>query len=239
MAFWKASDAPALGVMSRAGLGICALAALLSGIAPFVGDLVEGPDRGGRGTRTATFDEGFAVAGLVCAVLLVGAVLVPRLWAQFTGIVVATLIVFGSGSQVAVPRLSKDFRAEADLVLLGGGKTLVAAVTIGLVGIIVTLVGVRREPPVPLTDPAVEGLEPRVASRAVVALAIAVVGILLGILPPLAITLGVIALAEIQRSEGRLRGQGIAVAAIAIGILSFSLYISLVAFGMLAAVPPA
>ncbi len=111
-----------------------------------------------------------------------------------------------------------------------------AAVTIGLAGIIVTLVGVRREPPVPVADAGAADGEPRAAPRAVVALAVAVVGILLGILPPLAITLGVIALAEIQRSDGRLRGQGIAVAAIAIGILSFSLYISLVAFGMLAAV---
>ncbi len=238
MAFWKASDAPALGLMSRAGLGICALAAAIAGAGPLIGDLLEGPDRAGRGIRTATFDEGFAIAGVVCAVLLVAAALIPRLWAQFTGIVVATLIVFGSGSQVAVPRLSKDFRAEADLVLLGGGKALVAAVTIGLAGLIVTLVGVRREPPVPVPNAGGDG-EPRAAPRAVVALAVAVVGILLGILPPLAIALGVIALAEIQRSGGRLRGQGIAVAAIAIGILSFSLYISLVAFGMLAAVPPA
>jgi hypothetical protein len=239
MAFWKASDAPALGLMSRAGLGICALAAAIAGAGPLIGDLLEGPDRAGRGIRTATFDEGFAIAGVVCAVLLVAAALIPRLWAQFTGIVVATLIVFGSGSQVAVPRLSKDFRAEADLVLLGGGKALVAAVTIGLAGLIITLVGVRREPPVPVADAGGEDGEPRAAPRVVVALAVAVVGILLGILPPLAIALGVIALAEIQRSGGRLRGQGIAVAAIAIGILSFSLYISLVAFGMLAAVPPA
>ncbi len=58
MAFWKASDAPALGVMSRAGLGICALAAAIAGAAPLIGDLLEGPDRAGRGTRTATFDDG-------------------------------------------------------------------------------------------------------------------------------------------------------------------------------------
>jgi hypothetical protein len=239
MAFWKASDAPAFGAMSRAGLGICALAALLAALAPAFGELVEGPDRQGRGIRTATFDDGFVVVLIVCTVVLVGVVLTPRLWAQFTGIVIATIVVFGSGSQVAVPRLSKDFRAEADLILLGGAKTLVVAATIGMAGLIVTLVGVRREPPIPLTEASLTTGGEKTASRAVVALIVALAGVLLGVLPPLAIALGVMALAEIQRSEGRLRGQGIAVAAIAIGIVTFSLYISLTAFGMLAAVPPA
>ena len=239
MAFWKATDAPALGAMSRAGLGICALAAALAALAPALGDLLEGPDRAGRGIRTATFDEGFTIAAVVGVVLLAAAALTPRLWAQFAGIVIATLIVFGSGSQLAVPRLSEDFRAEADLVILGGGKALVAAVTIGMAGLIVTLVGVRRDTPIPLTDPSADAGPQRVAPRAVVALVVALAGILIGVLPPLAIALGVIALAEIQRSEGRLRGQGVAIGAIAVGIVTFSLYFSLTAFGMLAATPPA
>ena len=239
MAFPKASDAPTLGVMSRAGLGICALAALLAALAPLFGDLLEGPDRGGDGIRTATFAGSFAPVAVLCLAVLIGAVLIPRLWAGFTGIVVGTLITFASAIQVGGARLSKEFVAEAELALLGGGTALVVAATIGMAGLIVTLVGVRRETPIPVTAGEPSGAEPRVASRAVVALAVAVAGILLGLLPPLAITLGVISLAEIQRSGGRLRGQGVAVTAIAIGILTFSLYITLTAIGMIAVTPQA
>ncbi len=146
MAFWKASDAPTLGLMSRVGLGICAVAALLAALAPLFGDLLEGPDRGGGGTRTATFADSFVPVAVLCLVVLVAAVLIPRLWAGFTGIVIGTLITFASAIQVGGARLSREFVAEADLVLLGGGTALVVAVTVGMAGLIVTLVGsgVRR-----------------------------------------------------------------------------------------------
>jgi hypothetical protein len=226
-----------MGIMSRVGFAIAALASVLIALAPLVGDVIEGPARSGGATRTAQFDGTLIVLAVAGAVVLAAAALIPRLWAQFAGMVVATLIAVAGGAQIATPRVSKDFAAEADLVLLGGGKTVVAAVTIALAGIIVALVGVRREPPVPLAAPPSDG-PARVGPRAVVALVVAIAGILLGILPPLAITLGVIALVEIRNSEGRLRGQGIAMAAVAIGIVAFSLYISLTAYGMLGTHPP-
>jgi hypothetical protein len=236
MTFLKATGAPTLGMMSRVGLGIGALAAVLAALAPSLGDLVRGPARAAHAERVATFDGSFVPIAVLCALVLAAAVVIPRLWAGFTGIVVATIIAFASGREVWVARTSKEFAADADLVLLGGGKALVAAATIGMAAVIITLVGVRRDTPVPADAPAA-GAGPRNAPRALVALGVAVAGFLVGVLGPLGIALGVIALNEVRGSGGRLRGQGFAIAAIALGILGYSLWIALITSGMLSGSP--
>jgi len=229
-----------LGAVSRAGLGICAAGAALAAAAPAFGDLLRGPARGGGAPRTATFDQYLLVVGIVAAVVLAAAVVLPRLWAHLAGITVATAIVFVAALQLAASRRSRNFAAEADLVLLGGGKAVAVAVAVGLAGIVTTLVGIRHSPrPQAARRTDGDADESRTAPRAIAAFALALVGILLALVPPLAIAFGVLGLMDVRESEGRLRGSGLATAAIVIGILTFSLYITVVGVTMLAGEPPA
>jgi hypothetical protein len=239
------------GVAIRVGLVLGAAAGALAAIAPLWG-LVEGPSRNAPGV-TKSLEPGGAVGGfgVLAAVLLLAAVVVPRLWARLAGLGLATGLSATCGLVVITARTSDDFAPDADVSLLGGGRLLTTAFWVGVVAVGVMLVGFRQLAlaPRPAGDGAVtdgEGAEdapaggagPRSGSRkASVAFALGIVGFVVVIASSLAVALGALALGDIRASGGNLAGRGLAIAGLVLGLLALCLLAALVGVGTLAAKP--
>lgn len=229
----------------RAGLGLGAVAALLVALAP-LGDLTSGPARGAAArTVTQTLSPGIAVAGALAAVVLLGAAMVPRLWVHLLGLAIATAISTTAGLVVLAGRTSSDFVRDATISLELGGALLVLAFWVGYVGVVTALIGFRR---VALSERAAEprqaasagsGDSPRSprSPKAPLAVVLGVAGFFLWFTSSLAIAFGTLALGDIQASQGRLGGKGMAITGLVLGFLSLSALVAIVGVGALTGTP--
>jgi hypothetical protein len=225
----------------RGGLALGAAAGVLVAIAP-AGDLVSGPARGAADT-TATIDLDGAVSalGAVGAVLLVVAAALPWLWAHLAGLALTPLVGITAGLIVLAGRASDDFAAEADLSLERGGVLLVLAFWVSIAAIVLILVGIRQVAMAIPPRRAGEGEDPEAAEpprrssgKATVSVVLAIAGFLgafaaaLAFAAPLAIAFGTLALGDIRSWGGALKGRGVALAGVGLGIVALSLLIALI-----------
>jgi hypothetical protein len=221
----------------RLGLALGAVAGVLAALAP-LGDLVEGPARAGGGTNVLQID-GPAVASLalVAAALLAGAAAAPWLWAWLAGVAVTVALAAGAGLIVVSARTSDDFAKDADVSLKGGGVLLTLAFWLGIVAVVVALVGFRRFALAPTeTRPRYEG-PLRTTAKATTSLVLGIAGFVTVLAAPLAVAFAALALGEIRAADGRLRGRGLALSGLVLGIVALSLLTALVGLGTLAAKP--
>ena len=238
------------GATMRAGLVLGVAAGVLAALAP-LGGLVEGPSRGAPGV-TRTLEPGGAVGGfgVVAGLVLLAAIVVPRLWVWLTGLGLATGLAATCGLIVITGRTSDDFAPDADVSLAGGGRLLTVAFWVGLVAVAVMLTGFRRLAlaPVPAEEGAVEeraeeeppagrGRAGRASGKATTALVLGVVGFVVVIASSLAVALGALALGEIRASGGHQAGRGLAIAGMVLGLIALCLLAALVGVGTLAAKP--
>jgi hypothetical protein len=227
----------------RGGLALGAVAGVLVALAP-MGDLVSGPARGASDT-TATIDlEGsVTVLGVAGVLLLAAAAMVPWLWAHLAGLALTPMVGITAGLIVLAGRASDDFAPEAGLSLERGGTLLVLAFWVSVVAVIVILVGFRQVAMAIPERQAVEAdpeAEPprRTSGKATVSVVLGIAGFLgafaaaLAFAAPLAIAFGTLALGDIRAWGGELRGRGVALTGIVLGIISLSLLIALVGSSM-------
>lgn len=223
----------------RAGLALGALAALLLALAPFF-DVVVGPARSAaRETFTAGIGTSVGVGAAVGAVVIIAAVAKRLLWLHLLGVVVATAVSLLSALLVISARTSDDFADGADLSLRPGGAMLIAAFWLALVGVAITLVGVRMvavaaPPPVIPSSRAGQIVKARTAP---ISAALGVAGVVVVVTAGAAAAYGVLALGDIRSSKGRLSGRGMAFTGLVLGILVLSLLAAVGGVGTLVASP--
>jgi hypothetical protein len=129
---------------------------------------------------------------------------------------------------------------------------LVLGFWVGLAGVIVTLVGIRRlamQASAPSSGAEVAAEEPQVvdetgaparrqtSGKATVALVLGIAGFITVFASSLAVAFGTLALGDIRASRGSLGGRGVAIAGLVLGFIGLSLLIALVGSGMLSATP--
>ena len=222
----------------RRGLGLAALAAALMAVAPFF-DLASGPAAApGGGAYVAGIGISVsAIAISACLAILVGVVR-EVLWVHLLGLVLATGVALVAGLLVIVARTSDNLAEGADVTLRGGGILLVTSFWLALIGIVITLVGVRM---VAIAAPpgtfARTGPQQRARTAPFAAL-LGVLGVVMVVTAAIAVAYGVLALGDIRSSGERLTGRGMAVAGMVLGILVLSLLAAVGGVGAWVASPP-
>ncbi len=221
----------------RAGLSIGAAAAILLALSPLF-DVVTGRAEGG-GEFTAGVGTSVGVGAAIGAIVIMGAVVQRVLWLHLLGLVVATGVALLSALLVITARTSDDFADDADLTLELGGVLLIGSFWLALIGVLVTLVGVRQvaqaaPPPVIPDSRRGELVQARTSS---IAAALGAVGVVLVITAGAAVAYGVLALGDIRASDGRLGGRGFALTGVVLGTLVLSLLAAIGGVGSLTASP--
>ncbi|HET6689665.1 MAG TPA: hypothetical protein VFG74_02270 [Miltoncostaeaceae bacterium] len=223
----------------RAGLSLGAAAAILLAISPRF-DVVTGPAAEPPGSEfTAGIGTSVGVGAAIGAIVIMAAVAQRVLWQHLLGIVVATGVSLLSALLVISARTADEFADDADVTLQAGGVLLIGAFWLALVGVVVTLVGIRQvalaaPPPVIPADRRGELVKARTSS---IAAALGAVGVVLVITAGAAVAYGVLALGDIRASEGRLMGRGFALTGVVLGGLMLSLLAAVGGVGSLTASP--
>jgi hypothetical protein len=223
----------------RAGLWTAAAAAILLALSPLF-DIVTGPAAEPAGAEfTAGVGTSVGVIAAVAAVAIIAAVAQRVLWLHLLGVVFATGVALLSALLVITARISDDFAADADLTLQTGGVLLVMAFWLALIGVVVTLVGIRmvaQAAPPPIIPDSARG-ELVKARTAPMSAALGVVGVVLVVTAGAAVAYGVLALGDIRSSNGRLIGRGLALTGLILGILVLSLLATIGGVGAFTASP--
>jgi hypothetical protein len=222
----------------RAGLALGAVAALLLALAPF-SDVVVGDARAGGGTFTAGVGISVGVGAAIGAAVILAAVVQRILWLHLLAVVVVTAAALLSALLVITARTSDEFADGADLTLQPGGVMLIVAFWLALVGVAITLVGVRMvaiaaPPPVIPASRAGQIVKARTAP---ISAALGVAGVVVVVTAGAAAAYGVLALGDIRSSNGRLSGRGMAFTGVVLGILVLSLLAAIGGVGTLVASP--
>jgi hypothetical protein len=223
----------------RAGLSLGAAAAILLALSP-LSDIVTGPAAEPPGAEfTAGVGASVGVGAAIGAVVIIAAVVQRVLWQHLLGVVIATGVALLSALLVITARTSDDFADGADVTLQGGGIMLIMAFWLALIGVVVTLVGIRQvalAAPPPVIPESRRG-ELVKARTAPIAAALGAAGVVLVITSGAAVAYGVLALGDIRSSNGRLIGRGLALTGVVLGGLVLSLLAAIGGVGSLTASP--
>ena len=223
----------------RAGLSLGAAAAILLALSPLY-DIASGPAAEPPGAEfTAGVGTSVGVGAAVGAIVIIGAVTQRVLWPHLLGVVVTTGVALLSALLVITARTSEEFADGADVTLQAGGVLLVMAFWLALIGVVVTLVGVRQvaqAAPPPVIPESRRG-ELVKARTAPVAAALGAAGVVLVVTAGAAVAYGVLALGDIRSSNGRLIGRGFALTGVVLGGLVLSLLAAIGGVGSLTASP--
>lgn len=211
-----------LGAVARGGLAVAGLAGLLMAVAPTLGDLARGDGPGGAGV-TLDLPVQVAVLGAICGVLMIAAAIGPWLSAQLGGLALAGVVVMTSAFLIVGARGSDDFAGDASVSLAGAGTAALIAFIAAVAGIVIALVGVTRA-----------GGDGRIAARPALAIALSLLG---AVLYPLTAPAAAIA-ALMLRGDGLAgRDRRLALAALVVAVVLFTLFTTFFAVQMVTADP--
>jgi hypothetical protein len=199
----------------RAGLLVAALGGLVAAVAP-LGDLTSGA------SASYHFGGGFGAIGVIAAILLTLAALLPWLWARIAGLALAVLFAAIYGAVVISGRTGDVYPSGVHVRLDSGGVLLVVAFALTMIGLVLALVGLRR--PAPAGSRPDE--PPGTVGKAVAALILGICGLLVPICAALAVGFALLARDDARASGGVRTGEGMAIAGLALGI------VALVAWGL-------
>lgn len=218
-------------MIGRIGFGIAAVGGLLASLT--------------SGSVVAEQEEPFGASisvgggawiGIVAAVVCLAGALSPWLWGRVSAAVVGWL----SGALIAFAVIG--FRTDdlfavgsnaSDVTLGQAGVMMVLGSVLMFAGIALAVKGIRE--PVRQTDAAAVASPPE--GKGIAALVCGIIGILILVPAPAAVTLGLAARDDDVASEGKAGGRGMAVAGIVLGIVAMVLWGVGLTLGMLLAQP--
>ena len=233
---------PGLPRNGRIGLLVVALAGVVGALAPLAGDLVRGGSAADPEISTVIgFSDAtttsIVLQGLIAFLICGAAARIRALWGQLIGLMVATVAAATFALTVVQARTSDRLSPDADVETLAGGQVLLFAALLAAAGIVTVLVAVQGIAPVGDGGPP-PGDPRRQPTAGMVALVLAVAGMLIPLCPPLAVAVGGVAItdARARRPEGR---KGAAMIGIVLGALMLAVWSSLLIQAALSATPSA
>jgi Domain of unknown function (DUF4190) len=200
-------------ILGRVGLGLCALAALL-----FV--FTTDSPIAEQGLRTVSLSNSVIAYGLVLAVIAGLSAAAPWAWARLVGVTVGAVIAGIAGAVVVGARGDDNFVKGIDVGLGRAGAILVAAFFVAVLGVVLALVGLRK--PAPQGEPAAAALPAGTSGKAIAALVLGLVGLVVAPAGALAVAFALLARDDIRLSGGGLGGNGLAIAGLVLGILDLA-----------------
>lgn len=164
--------------------------------------------------------------GITEFVLLALSLTVPWVWARLVGLGVAGVFLAAFGSMVIGAVTDGNFQPGVRPDLRPGGQLLIVAYLLTLVGIVVALVGFGL--PRTMSASAVGGvvdqpLQPTSTSgKSVTALVLGILGLGTLLCAPLAVAFATMGLHDIRVGGGRIKGRGLAIAGLVLGIVGLA-----------------
>jgi Domain of unknown function (DUF4190) len=203
-------------ILVRVGLGICVVGGVLAALAPR-GDLTAAVD----GSRRYTFEDADAAYGIAAAALCALAVVLPRAWARLGGLLIGALLLLFCGAVVVGARTGGIYEPGDEVGLESGGRLLVLAYAVTLVGLVLALIGLVQTARAAPAAAAPTAAAPGTSGKAVAALVLGILGIFFMPAAPLAIALAAMARADIGGSGGTLGGRALSIAGLVLGLIGF------------------